>query len=344
MSKMFGTLSKSNGAVDITYDPFSSVIDSPSPSLNWLFGHAHGLPFGYSVVFHGLPRCGKSVIANSMIARLHEVDPDALAIKYDSEMRTSLQSQNNLMNIDPDRLLTIETTRPSEIFDHIEKDVVAAIQEGKKIRMIVIDSLNGISGRREMDAKSVEDVQIGDMAVTLGAGLKRILPIIRRHKIALICTAQARAEMNPIEKMRGNDYKIALAAQALHILEWQILITQNKNKDSKILDTENTDFMNKGLLKGHKIRAVVTASSASPVGRTAEFTLDYTKGIINIGEEVAKLSTDVKKIVKVEGRSYIYEDKKYNGWDAFVNACEKDLQFREQLIEEVKKADRLIKL
>ena len=56
-------LNKMEGAIDSEYNPFApqNVLRSPSPSLNWIFGQGSGLPFGYSAIFYGPPKGGKSL-------------------------------------------------------------------------------------------------------------------------------------------------------------------------------------------------------------------------------------------------------------------------------------------
>lgn len=340
----FESLFKGHNVVDYSENPFDHIMTTDSPSLNWIFGNTHGLPFGYSLLLWGAPKSGKTLICNNFISVLHKTDPNAVVLKFNSEMRETLQSQSNFSEVDLSRIRTIEANTPASVFDFITDAVPAMCQGGLPIKLIVIDSLNAIHGKRGVNSESIENVTIGDMALTLQEGFKRIIPVLRKYKIALIATAQQRAEMNQIEQRRGNDYKVALASGALHALEYHVQIVQNRNKDGKIFNEANKDLMEKSLITGHKIRAVITASSCSPPGRTAEFTLDYSKGIVNVAEEVAKLATDATKIVGLEGQMYVFEDRKYRGWDAFVNGLNTDPEFMNKVIEAVKKTDLHIKL
>lgn len=341
----FDAYFKGKNVVDYSENPFDSILTTDSPSFNWLFGNTHGLPLGYSVLLWGAPKSGKTLICNNFISVLHRTDPEALVLKFNTEFREKLQRNSNISDMDTNRIRTCEVNGPADVFDFITKDVPAMCQAGLPLKLIVIDSLNGIFGKRGVNSESIEDITIGDAAHTLQEGFKRIVPILRKYNIALIATAQQRAEMNDLEKRRGNDYKVALASGALHAIEYHVQVIQNRNKDGKIFDENSKDLMDKNLILGHKIRVAITASSASPAGRTAEFTLSYSKGIINIGEEVAKLSTDATHVVKTEGRSYyIFDERKYNGWDAFVNALETDLDFRDKVCEAVRKTDAVMRL
>jgi len=52
--------------------------------------------------------------------------------------------------------------------------------------------------------------------MTLKVGMSRILPVIRKHKIAFICTNQVRAELDPVEQRRGKTIRMASAWSTQH--------------------------------------------------------------------------------------------------------------------------------
>jgi hypothetical protein len=95
-----------DGAVRKDYNPFAHVLTSQSPSLNFTFGRSHGLPLGYTLIPYGPPKGGKSVIANSFIARRTPTIPDAIVLKFDTEFREELQNASlmtdeSIFGIDP---------------------------------------------------------------------------------------------------------------------------------------------------------------------------------------------------------------------------------------------------
>ena len=339
----FGSLSKKKGAIIESNNPFNNIITSNSPSLNWIFGNTHGIPYGYTTLFWGPPKGGKTLIINDFISKLHLTDLDAMAIRFDTEMRSQLQK--DMYNIDEDRLLTIETNDPAEIFDTIAHNVVAEIQNKKKIKIIIIDSLNAIIGRRTFKNESVMDQTIGDLAYTLQDGFKMIIPLIRYYKIALLCTGQARGEMDQIERNRGKTMKFSVAKGAHHLIEYIVKVEENQRKESYLTDDTKTDMADKKDIIGHKIKAIMEQSSCSPKGRTAEFTINYKKGIVNIGEEVATLGTNQQVFIRPNNRTYEFKDKIFHSRDALIVALENDIVFRDEVINELKKRDmEIIKL
>ncbi len=331
--------------VDFTRNPFNYTVNSHSPSLNWMFANLGGIPLGYGVLLWGEAKSGKTLITNDIIAKVHEDYPEAYVIKFDTEMRAELQDNENLYNIDKSRYIVTQCNTPSQIFDKLVEQIPLHCQAGRDIKLIIIDSLNAMQGVREMNQKSVEDQFYGDMAMTIQRGLKALIPVIRKYHIALICTTHAKAQMDPQLAKWENSIKPGVSFAALHSLEYHVQISQNKKKDDKTFDEGAKDMMDKSLLKAHKIRAVMTASTCSPAGRTAEFTLDYKRGIVNVGEELATMCKNISGVVEMpNNRTYIFGDQKWSSFDAFANALETDLDLREKVVQAIKKTDQTIRL
>lgn len=335
MNKFLSQLRKLEGAVKGDYNPLEHCLQSPSPSMNWAFANpGHGLPFGFSCILFGPPKGGKSLVSNAFVSELHKTDPEAIAIAFNTELRGQLQANDEGLRrwgIDPDRYVVYDVNQPELIFDRIEKDIAALCQEGAKIKMITIDSLSGILGRRTMNADTVLTQQIGDQALTLKDGLNRILPTIRKYGIALIMTAQVRAEMDPKEQMRGKTVKMAGNWATKHMAEYFVFVEPNRSKDGRttltgeeFLDEESKDLMDKAEKTGHKIRFRVEESSCGVSGRTAEFTLDYERGIINTHEEVFQLAKNTGVLTKPNNIMYQYKDKSWKGLAATLAAIQQD--------------------
>ncbi len=349
-AKLFASLQKLEGAVNREYNPLDHVLRTPSPSVNWaLANRGHGLPEGYSMVLWGPPKSGKSILSNSFIGQVHQDDPEAYTITFNTEMRGELQqaeSASSMFGIDPERHLTFDVNEPALIFDRIEKDIAALVDEGLKIKLVVIDSLAAILGRRQMNATTVDQAQIGDRAATLQEGLMRILGVLRRKRISLIMTSHARAEMDQKEQMRGKDKKMAAAFAVKHFAEYFCYVERLENKNSKedlmkvgFVDESATDFMDKAMKTGHRIRFQVTGNSIGPDGRTAEFTMDYQRGIINTYEEVFTLGCNFGVIERPNNTSYVYKGEKYVGIKTALVAIRDNPALQAEIMEEVYKLD-----
>lgn len=344
-------LNKHEGTVDRSYDPHLHVIKSASPSINFTFGKGHGLPLGLTLALGGPPKGGKSLLGKSFIGQTHADYPDGWVVKYNTEFREQAQAtpeeDERMFGIDPNRYMPYETNIPEEIFDHIETDLNAMCQEGFPLKLIMIDSINGIRGRRSLNADSINVQQRGDHALTMGEGLQRILPVIRRHKIALILTCQIRAEQDELEQKRGNKVRMALPFGVEHIAEYKMFIEPNRNKDGRE-NLAGQNFKNAALKDlggneeqtGHKIRARMKDSSCGPKGRLGEFTMDYNKGFIDLHEEVFLLGVNRGIIERVNTVTLKFDNKEYRGKPALLEALRSQPGMQTKILEKLKEKER----
>ena len=354
MSKL-NSLRKLTGAVDQEYDPLApdNCLRSSSPSVNWVFGHkGHGLPLGYGMILYGPPKGGKSILCNDFIGTLHRTDPTAETVTFNTELRGQLQAnadQMRLWGIDPERHITFDVNEPENIFDRIEKDLVAYNQKGGNIKLIIIDSLSNIRGRRSLNATTVNQQQIGDQALTLKDGLERIVPALRRNKIALILTAHVRAELDPHQQMRGKMVKMQSAWATKHLAEFFVYVERNetvKGRESltgeKFVNDSIEDFSGKNEIMAHKIRVRMDDSSVNGRKRAGEFTLHYNKGLINKHEEIFLLGKALGLITNPKQGSYQIGEESWRGVASVVQAIKENPELQSRLEREIFIRDREI--
>lgn len=346
----FAAFSKMEGAVTEQVNPFNSGVHSTSPSADFVYGNGTWvLPFGYSEVLYGPPKGGKSVFVKMKIGQLHQDDPEAIAVVFDTEYRWKGQlteDKAKAYGIDLKRCWIFEGNNPMLVFDRLETEIAAMIEDGCPIKYIVIDSISGVLGRREMNSESVETQQIGDHALTVQTGLKRILGTLRRHKLSTSVVAQVRAEMDMAEQKRGNKVKMNASFGLQHFAEYFVFIEPNRSKEGRtdilgkeFLNMGVTDLMDKGEKTGHKIRVCMKDSSMGPKGRTGEFTFDYAKGVINVHEEVFRLGVNRGVIARPGGAWLEYGGKKWNGKKDMLNALAESPSMQADIIKELKERD-----
>jgi hypothetical protein len=348
MGKLFAKMREQEGAVnpDNADMAMLNCLRSPSPSVNWTFATpGFGIPFGTHSIFWGPPKSGKSFVANMFAGQLHQDDPDALILKYNSELRGEIQGTNkslSMFGIDKNRWQELDRNQPDTIFDHISTDVDAMCQAGEKVRMIIIDSSTNIQGRRSMNADTIMTQQIGDNAATLKDGFMQILPIIRKHKIALISTAHARAELDQQEQMRGKKIKMASAWATKHLAEYFCYVEPNQSKDGKtsLLEESFTDdgvkdFMEHSRKFAHKIRFRVTDSSTGEAGRTGEFTIDYDRGIINQYEEIALMGVNLGIVQRPNNQTYVVGSQQIRGFANYVQMVRDNAEVQQYLAKAI---------
>lgn len=353
---LFAKLSQLEGAVVDYTNPHLEVIRTASPSVNFCFGNGHGLPVGYTMMLWGPRKGGKSLLANAMIGQLHQDDPDAYAIKFNTERRELLQLNPQQMKnwgIDRERYCAYETNTPDQIFDYIAKDIAEACEGGLKVRLVVIDSINDIMGRRTMNADSVMQQQIGDKAATNQDGLGLILAAQRKHKFALVIICQQRAEMDMAEQMRGNKTKAGVANAVEHRCEYNMHVEKNVTKAGQT-DLEGNTFEDSTVSRiitnadnkkadgdktGHKIRVVMKDSSGGPKGRVGEFTIDYDHGVVNQHEEVFLLGLNRGIIEHPTPVKYAFGGKEWHGRPAFLEELKKNTDMQNAILTELRARD-----
>lgn len=338
--------------VRFDYDPHAHVSRTPSPSMNFIFGNGHGLPQGYTAVLYGKPKGGKTIILNAMTGQRHADDPEAWVIKFNTERRELIQNTPRMLRaagIDLNRYVCFETKQAAGIFDRIEKDLAAMIDDGCKITDIIIDSISSIQGLRDANADSVEKNQIGDQAHTIQKGLGRILDVIRDRKIALWLTAQVRAEMDQTEQMRGNSVKMQSAFATKHFAEYFIYLERDETKDGRVnlLGEEYTDESKrdvrlaggKGELTGHNIRVTMKENSCGPRGRQGRFTFNYSKGIVNVHEEVFLLGVARGIIQRPSNSQYVVGETKWTGQASMLQELERNTELQQHILKELRRQD-----
>ncbi len=331
-------------------NPFADVIRTPSPSANFTFGGGHGLPKGLSLLLFGPPKGGKSLMTYGIIGQLHKDDPEAICMKWDTEFRESIQlpaGREKVYGIDRKRYICYSTNSAEDVFDRIEKDVNAMCQDGAPIKLLVIDSISDIQGNRESTAESVSNVQIGDHAHTIQKGLKRILPIIRKHKIACILTTQVRSEMDPILQRKMGGLKAQASWAVKHFAEFQASVERDESKEGRV-DLLDNEFVNKDLqdvrmdageATAHKIKFIMRETSTGVRGRQGKFTCAYGQGFINVHEEVFLLGVARNVIDHPNNVTYAFGDRKWQGKGAILKDLEKDTELQAAIIKELRRRD-----
>lgn len=324
-----------------TARPFRST----SPSVNFVFGNKWGLPPSTSVALFGLPKGGKSLLCKDFIGKMHQEDPEAIAVVFDTEYRWRSQltpQQAAVWGIDRERLFIVESNRPEDIFDAIEGTIAAECQKGAPIKMVIIDSLANIRGRRDINADSIAVQQVGDSAKTISDGLKRVSSILKQHRISTILTDQVRAELDMWEQKRGNNVKMASSWYVKHFAEFFLfaepLNTVAGRTDAmgnEFVDKSLTDMNDKGEKTGHKIRVTMKDSSIGPKGRVGVLTLDYNKGIINTYEEVFQLGINRGVIERPNNVTYVYGGNSYRGKEAMLTALRDNQDLYDAVLKQV---------
>ena len=346
-NKWMKQLNKMEGAVDREYDPYlpENVLQTVSPSLNYIFPKSMGLPLMEFMLLWGQPKAGKSIVSDGFVSGLHQKinsdtkTNDLMALKFDTEMR-EMGHKEKFWNIDESRYPVFNTNEPGEIFDRLKKDIFPMVEQGMPLKLLIIDSLQGIQGVKAGNADSVTDHQMGDHAMTIQKGLMAIAPFLRRHKIAMIATAHVRGNLDagaygPKEKMAGGWHQ-------KHSFEYFVKVSRDNSAEGKkdalgnnLEIADQKDFKGKAEKTGHKIYVEMTENSRGRAGRSGQFTFDYERGIVNIEEEIFELGKTLKLIDRPNNRTYVYGGTNYNSKEEMLTAIKDDKDLRDQLVTQI---------
>lgn len=342
-NKWLKQLRKSDAVVDPGYDAFSkeNCLYTPSPYMNWIFANkSHGIPKGSGVLFYSDPKAGKSLVSQAISGQLHEDDGEGYVLYFSTEYKGKFQ-KNFFGNIDPERIITYDTSDPRDIFDYLVDTIEPMVQDGFPLRMVVIDSLTSVGGIKA-EGRSVGDHLIGDKALTITRGLDRIIPFFKKNNITYITVAQVR--MN-IGVMHGPDTKAAVPKACEHNHEFFISIKRagsaddKKDLSGKSFEGEVKDARGNKAVTGHKIYVKMEQNSIGQAGRTAKITLDYKKGFINQHEEIFELGANTGVINRPNNVTYEFEGETYRGKGAMADAIKSDPELAKRILDKVKEMD-----
>jgi hypothetical protein len=344
-SQWMKQLKSYDDAVDYEYDSFApeNCLYTPSPYFNWIFANrSHGVPKNASILFFSSPKAGKSLSIFAMIAQMHKDDPQGIAILYSTELRGQLQFEA-VDGLDLDRMIIFDTNQATEIFDRIDTDIKAMVEEGMPLRIIAIDSINGIMGTKREATDSVANHLMGDHALTVKNGLSKLVPFCKSNKIMLIGTAQMTANLDagsygPKEKMGASFY-------TRHAFEYYVSLKRagasedKQDIEGKTFEDDIKDARGNKLINSHKVYVKLEESSIGQAGRAGVFTLSYDRGIINQHEEIFFLGKSTGVITTENNRTFEYKGQKFNGKKETAFAIRDNAELAAAILADVKKLD-----
>lgn len=317
-------------------DPW--VAGFPSPGVNYLFGKKQGMKAGYTSLIYGPPKSGKSLLAFAAAGQLHKDDPEAIVLHFDTEFRDNVDTWAEVFGIDKNRFITRQSNQPTDIFDYIATDVKAMLQEGEKVKMIIIDSLAMIQYPKEANKELSTNMVIGDAGAYLSGAMKMIIPVIRQFKIATILCQHVRANMDP-NSAKYRPFIIPGGFALKHSVEYWMLAVKVESKDTKKFDSGRKDGAGNDIQTGHTIRVKMEENSDGPQNRAVEIALSYQRGIVDQNEEIATLAVNMGIVERPNNVTYQFDGKKWQGFNNFALAVKDDEILQRELVAKIKEND-----
>jgi RecA/RadA recombinase len=269
--------------------PTDSVIQLPSPSLNWAIGNG-GLIEGKAICFYGGESGGKSLLMQLTLIEIQRKHPDGICILFDAEYSFNPDWFEKLGG-DLERLIVRQSNDPVKIFDYIRGEMLELLQDGCPIKSIAIDSVKSIKYPKD-DKKSLTDVTMGGSGASfLGPALKHVTPVIRENNVTCILVQQVYEEMDQYKKMR-NPYIVPDGRALKHFCDYMAQVDKLETKDNIV--ESGKDLTGKSAAQiGHKVKVKFKKNRCSAPYRVAQFTLDYEHGIVDRETEIFDLAKSI---------------------------------------------------
>jgi RecA/RadA recombinase len=218
------------------------------------------------------------------------------------------------------------------------------LKEGVPVKGLITDSIKAIRGPRELGSDSAEKDIMGDLSKFLNPALRLILPVIRDHGILNQFVQQVNMNMNPDEVKYQNKKYILPSGMALrHFCETMALVERVERKDAKLFDESKSGVREGATLQiGHTIRVKIEKANLDTPFREAEFHINYNRGVVDMGLEVAQLGMNMGAITHPKNdkgsdilNQWIFADKKWVGFDRCVSELEENPELRNQVMSAI---------
>ena len=168
--------------------PDLGFVSTGSYALNKVISgdYTKGIPVGMITQFHGEASTAKTVFATHILKEAQEKGYYAMLV--DSENAYNPEFAKHL-GLNPEKLIYAAPETLEECFQVIE-DTIVAIREADKDTPIVVayDSIAVSPSKVEYEAENYEgnNMQGAIRAKSTGACLRKINPLMRKHKVALV--------------------------------------------------------------------------------------------------------------------------------------------------------------
>ena len=254
-----------------------------------------GIPVGRITEISGLEQTGKSLICAHILAETQK--RGGVGVMIDTESSVSREFFE-AVGVDVKRLVWVQAETVEDIFAAIESIIKTVRESDKdKIVTITVDSIAGVSTKKELAGDWDKDGYATDKAIIISKAMRKITNTIARQKIALVFTNQLRQKMGV---MFGDPWVTSGGKSLQFHSSVRIRLTKLSTIKKRERKVER--------IIGVKVRALCMKNRLGPPLRTADFDVFYDSGIDNYGGWLTTMKNE--ELVKQEGAWYTYNDGK----------------------------------
>jgi len=275
-------------------------VPTGSYALNKIISGSYheGIPIGMISQFHGESSTAKTVFATHILREAQLKGYYTLLVDSENAYNSEFAST---LGVDPEKLIYANPETLEDCFDTMES-TIKSIREVDEDTPIVIayDSIAVSPSKAEYDAESYEgnNMQGAVRAKSTGACLRKINPLMRKYKVALLVINQIR---NKVGVMFGSPDTAAAGGKAL---DYYLGV------NVKTLSAKSEQILNdRKQVVGIRGRCKNTKNKVSIPFRECEFELVFNKGL---NPHYGLLNQLVSEgTVDQSGAWYSYKDTKF---------------------------------
>jgi len=244
--------------------------------------YTRGIPVGMITQFHGESSTAKTVFATHILREAQENGYYSMLV--DSENAYNPEFAEHL-GLDPKKLIYAAPETLEDCFQVIEETILSIREVDKDTPIVVAyDSIAVSPSKAEYEAENYEgnNMQGAVRAKSTGACLRKINPLMRKHKVSLVVINQIR---NKVGVMYGNPETMAAGGKSLDFY-LGVNLKCISNKTSDLIKDDNKKVI--GIMG--KVRN--TKNKVSVPHRECEFELHYDEGLCQYAGLLKQLEID----------------------------------------------------
>ncbi len=292
-------------------------IKTGSPSLDECLGIG-GIPRGRIIQLAGKESSGKTMLALSCIRNYLNENPKNTALFIDAEYTYDPEWAANL-GVDTSRVMVIKTNEAKKIFNGLigipnpnsrvgkkkAKGILDFVKEGtdpkfSNLGIIVLDSVAALSTPQEEESEAGK-MNVASLARFLTVELKKLTPILADSNVAFI-------GINQLRETIGVMYGPSTSSPGGRALKHACSVMIEMSPVGGSLEQDDD-----GVTIGHKVRASVRKNKVGrPFGKT-EYSIQYTKGMVNTAEELVDLAVKYNIVNRPNNVTYEFMGDKFRG-------------------------------
>ena len=251
--------------------PDLGFVSTGSYALNKIISgnYTNGIPIGMITQFHGEASTAKTVFGTHILKEAQAKGHYTMMVDSENSYNPEFASH---LGIDPSKLIYAAPETLEDCFGVIE-DTIKSIRETDADTPIVVvyDSIAVSPSKAEYEAEGYEghNMQGAMRAKSTGSCLRKINPLMRKYKVALVIINQIR---NKIGVMYGSPDTMAAGGKSLeYYLGVNLKCISNKTSDLLRDDLKN--------IIGIQGKVRNTKNKCSIPFKECEFELKYTNGL-----------------------------------------------------------------